>query len=62
MEENFFVRVEYSPVKHAASQFSVRENVTKKKKKKKRVTPGWTDISALGPISFYPEVQCTTLC
>ena len=56
MEENFFVKVQYSPAKHAASHFSVRENVTKKKKKKKRVTPGWTDISALGPVSFYPEV------
>ena len=35
MEENLFVNVEYSPVKHAASRFSVRKNVTKKKKKKK---------------------------
>ena len=50
MEENQFVNVEYSPVKHAASRFSVRKNVTKKDKK--RVTPGWTDISGPGPVSF----------
>ena len=42
MEENLFASVEHSPVKHAASRFSVRINVTKKKE---RVTPGWTDIS-----------------
>ena len=54
-EENLFVYVEYSSVKHAASRFSVRKNVTKKKKKKtkrKKVTPGWTDISGPGPVSF----------
>ena len=52
MEENLLVNVEYSPVKHTASRFSVRKNVTKKKKKKdrKRVTPGRTDIS--DPVSF----------
>ena len=49
-EENLLVNVEYSPVKHAASRFSVRKNVTKKDKK--RVTPGWTDISGPGPVSF----------
>ena len=31
MEENLFVNVEYFPTKHAASRFSVRKNVTKKK-------------------------------
>ena len=36
MEENLFVNVEQSPVKHAASRFSVRKNVTKKKKKKRQ--------------------------
>ena len=50
MEENLFVNVEWSPVKHAASRFSVRKNV--KKKKKDRMTPGWTDISGPGPVSF----------
>ena len=42
-EENLFVYVECSSVKHAASRFSVRKNVTKEKKKKtkrKKVTPG----------------------
>ena len=39
MEENLFVYVEYFPVKHAASHFSVRKNVTIKKERK-RVTPG----------------------
>ena len=34
MEENLFVNVEYSTVKHVASRFSVRKNVTKKKDKK----------------------------
>ena len=42
MQENLFANVEYSPVKHAVSRFSVRKNVTKeeeeeeKKKKKKK--------------------------
>ena len=53
MEENLFVYVECSSVKHVASRFSVRKNVTKKKeKKRKKVTPGWTDISGPGPVSF----------
>ena len=53
MEENLFVNIEYSPVKHAASRFSVRKNVTHTKKKdKKRVTPEWTDISGPGPVNF----------
>ena len=54
-EENLFVYVECSSVKHAASRFSVRKNVTKKKKKKtkrKKVTPGWTDMSSPGPVNF----------
>ena len=49
-----------APLKHAASRFSVRKTVTKKKKKRKkkkkkrmRVTPGWTDISGPGPVSFF---------
>ena len=33
MEENLFVYVECSSVKHAASRFSVRKNVTKKRQK-----------------------------
>ena len=62
MEENLFVYVECSSLKHAASWFSFRKNVTKKRKerknekekekKRKRVTPGWTDISGPGPASF----------
>ena len=65
MEENLFVNVEYSPVRHAASQFSFRKNVTKlkkkrKRKRKKRVKPGWTDISGLGPVIFYSEAPCIT--
>ena len=53
IEENMFVYVEYSSVKHAASRFSVRKNVTKKKEKKiMKVTPGWDDISSPGPVSF----------
>ena len=36
MEENLFVDVECSSVKHVASRFSVRKNITKKKKEKKR--------------------------
>ena len=35
MEENLFVYVECSSVKHVASRFSVRKNVTKKKKERK---------------------------
>ena len=34
MEENLFVYVEWSPVKHAASGVSVRKNVTKKEKER----------------------------
>ena len=56
MEENLFVYVECSSVKHVASKFSVRKNVTKKKRKekkeRKKATPGWTDISGPGPVSF----------
>ena len=52
MEENQFVSVECSSVKHVASWFSVRKNITKKKKGKK-VTPGWTDISGPGSVSFF---------
>ena len=45
MEEDLFVNVEYSPVKHAASWFSVRKNVTHiKKQDRKRVASGWADI------------------
>ena len=57
MEENLFVYVQCSSVKHAASRFSGRKTVTKKKNekkktKRKKVTPGWTDISGPGPVSF----------
>ena len=41
MEENLFVNVEHSPVKHAASRFSVRKNVKKKKRQKENDT--WMD-------------------
>ena len=51
MEENLFVNVKWSPVKHPTSQFSVRKNVTKKKDRKK-LKPGWTDISGPGPVCF----------
>ena len=63
MEENLFDNVQQSPVKHAASWFSIRKKCHKKKTKKKsktkqnnkknrkRVTPGWTDISGPGPAS-----------
>ena len=44
-----FVNVEQSPVKHATSRFSVRKNVAKNIQ---RVTPGWTDISGSGRVSF----------
>ena len=36
IEENLFVYVKCSSVKHAALRFSVRKNVSKKEKKKKR--------------------------
>ena len=54
MEENLFVYVECSSVKHVASWFFVRKNVIKKKKRKerKKVTPGWTHISGPGSVSF----------
>ena len=55
IEENLFVYVKCSSVKHAASRFSVRKNVTKKERKEKKrtkVTPGWNDISGPGPVSF----------
>ena len=42
MEENLFVYVECSSVKHVASRFSVRKNVTKKKKRKKE-SDTWMD-------------------
>ena len=54
IEENLFVHVEWSPVKHAASQVSVRKKSSKKKEKekRKRVTTGWTNISGPGLASF----------
>ena len=60
MEENLFVYVECSSVKHVALRFSVRKmsqkkskkKKTKEKKERKKVTPGWTDISGLGSVSF----------
>ena len=52
MEETdvMFVNVECSPVKHAASRFSVRKNVTKKDRN--IVTPRWIDISGTEPARF----------
>ena len=63
-EENLFIYVECSSVKHAASRFSFRKNVTKKreKKKRKKVTPGWSDISGPGPVSFLYRSSIVTLC
>ena len=40
-EENLFVYVECSSVKHAASWFSVIKNVTKKKKNEKKESDTW---------------------
>ena len=42
IEENLFANVEYSPVKHATSRFSVRKNVTKKKQRQKE-SGTWMD-------------------
>ena len=36
MEENLFVQVEWSPVKHVISWFSVRKSVTEKMKERKK--------------------------
>ena len=36
MKKNLFVFVEYSSRKYAASRFSVRKNVTKKRKKERK--------------------------
>ena len=52
MEENVFVNVEYSLVKHAASRFSVRKNVTKKDRK----SDTWMDWY-LRPISCQSFIQ-----
>ena len=41
MEENLFVYVEWSPVKHTASWFSVRKNVAEKKKEIKKDSDTW---------------------
>ena len=49
MEENLFFYAECSSVKHVASRFSVRKKCHKKKKKKE--TPRWTDISGPGPVN-----------
>ena len=42
VEENLFVYVECSSVKHVASRFSVRKNFTKKKERKKE-SDTWMD-------------------
>ena len=36
MKENLFAHIDCSSVKHVAPRFSVRKNVTKKKKRKQR--------------------------
>ena len=36
MQENLLVHVHGSPVEHAALQFSIRENVAKTRKKKRK--------------------------
>ena len=68
MEEDLFINIEYSPVNHAASQFSVRKNVTHTHTHthaidRKSMTLGWTDISSPGPISFLSRssMYCITL-
>ena len=43
IEENPFVYVECSSVKHATSRFSVRKNVTKKIRKEKNESDTWMD-------------------
>ena len=43
IEENPFVYVECSLVKHATSRFSVRKNVTKKIRKEKNESDTWMD-------------------
>ena len=55
MKENLYINVELSPVKHAASRFSVGKNVTKKTQKRQK------DQVRLLPV-FCPEVPFTTLC
>ena len=87
MEENLFVNVEYSPVKHAASRFSVWKNNTHShthvhthththththihthtyttyihhmhtQTHTQIVTPGWTDITGPGPVSFLSRIS-----
>ena len=59
MEENLFVYVECSSVKHVASRFSVRKNVTRKRKRKWHLDGLISQIQVLSV--FYPEVPCTTL-
>ena len=66
-EKNLFVYGEQSPVKHGASRFFVRKNVTKKKKgrKKEKKDKWYLDglISQIKVLSvFYPGIACTTLC
>ena len=57
IEENLFVYVECSSVKHAASRFSVRKNVTKKRKENLDGLTSQVQVLSV----FYPEVPCTTL-
>ena len=69
MEENLFVNVEYSPVKHAASRFSVWKNITHThthththarthtRTHTQIVTSGWTDFSGPGPVSFLSRIS-----
>ena len=63
MEENLFIYVEQSRVKHVASLFSAKKNDQKMKEgeeKKKWHLDGL--ISQVQVLSiFYPEVICTTL-
>ena len=48
-EENLFVYVDSFPVKHAASRFSVRENITKKEKNERVIN---TTVSSVSNFQF----------
>ena len=58
MVENQFVNCQYRVIScKACITVSYQKNVTKKKERKarqeKKVTPGWTDLSGPGPVSFF---------
>ena len=61
IKENLFVYIEWSPVKHVASAFSIRKNVTKKEGKRKEHLYGVISPVHVDCRNIYLEVSFTAV-